>query len=99
VEPLVQGSERLAILPAVYSPEEIEEVLDRFEVVVLMKINKVFSRILEILEKKDLLHCAAFVSMVGLPEERVIRRLRDVPPGSVPYMSLLVIRKNGWLNA
>lgn len=99
VEPLVQGSERLAILPAVYSPEEIEEVLDRFEVVVLMKINKVFPRILEILEKKNLVHCAAFVSMVGLAEERVVRRVREVAPGSVPYMSLLVIRKNGWLNA
>lgn len=98
VEPLVQGSERLAILPAVYSPEEIEEVLERFEVVVLMKINKVFPKIVGLLEKKGLLDHSAFVSMVGLPEERVLRRVSEVPADSVPYMSLLVIRKNGWLS-
>ena len=97
VEPLVQASERLAILPAVYSPEEIDDLLDRFEVVVLMKINKVFPKIYEILSRKNLLDRAAFVSMVGLPEERIVRRIQEVAPESVPYMSLLVIRKNGWL--
>jgi len=99
VEPLVQASERLAILPAIYSPEEIEEVLDRFEVVVLMKINKVFPHIRAMLARKNLLDRSALVSMVGLPEERVVRRIQDVSSDSVPYMSLLVIRKNGWLNA
>ncbi|MCL4484865.1 MAG: precorrin-2 C(20)-methyltransferase [Nitrospirae bacterium] len=97
VEPLVQGSERLAVLPAVYDPSEIEEVLERFEVVVLMKINKVFASVRDILERKNLLDRSAFVSMVGRPEERVSRTLDELAPGSVPYMSLLVVRKNGWL--
>ncbi len=97
VEPLVQGSERLAILPAVYDPSEIESVLDRFEVVVLMKINKVFGPVRDLLERKKLLDRTAFVSMVGRPEERVSRTLDELSPDSVPYMSLLVVRKNGWL--
>lgn len=96
-EPLVQASERMAILPAVYSPEEIGEVLDRFEVVVLMKINRVFPAVREILARRNLLDRAAFVSMVGFPEERIVRKIGEVDPKEVPYMSLLVIRKNGWL--
>ena len=98
VEPLVQGSERLTILPAVYDPSEIDQALDRFEVVVLMKINKVFREIRDLLERKGLLDRAAFVSMVGRPEERISRTLADLSPEEVPYMSLLVIRKNGWLS-
>ncbi len=97
VEPLVQGSERLAVLPAVYDPAEIDAVLDRFDVVVLMKINKVFSQIRDLLDRKGLLAKSAFVSMVGLPEERVSRVLSDLRPEEVPYMSLLVVRKNGWV--
>ena len=98
VEPLVQGSERLAVLPAVYDPSEIEAVLDRFEVVVLMKINKVFGEVRALLARKNLLDRAAFIAMVGRPEERISRTLDELPPGSVPYMSLLVVRKNGWLS-
>ena len=97
VEPLVQGSERLAVLPAVYDPAEIEAVLDRFEVVVLMKINKVFGEVRDLLARKNLLDRSAFVAMVGRPEERISRTLDRLPPGAVPYMSLLVVRKNGWL--
>lgn len=97
VEPLAQGSERLAILPAVYAPEEIEKVLDLFEVVVFMKINKVFAAVREILSRRGLLDRTAYVSFVGRPEERIERRLDRVSPEEVPYMSLLVVRKNGWL--
>ena len=97
VEPLTQGSERLAVLPAVYAPEEIEKALDLFEVVVFMKINKVFPAVREILSRRGLLDRTAYLSSVGMPGERIERHLDRVAPEEVPYMSLLVVRKNGWM--
>ena len=97
VEPLTQGSERLGVLPAVYAPEEIEKALDLFEVVVFMKINKVFPSVREILSRRGLLDRTAYISSLGMAGERIERRLDRVAPEEVPYMSLLVVRKNGWM--
>ena len=97
VEPLTQGAERLGVLPAVYAPEDIEKALDLFEVVVFMKINKVFPAVREILSRRGLLDRTAYLSSVGMPGERIERRIDRVAPEEVPYMSLLVVRKNGWM--
>ena len=97
VEPLTQGAERLGVLPAVYAPEDIEKALDLFEVVVFMKINKIFPAVREILSRRGLLDRTAYLSSVGMPGERIERRIDRVSPEEVPYMSLLVVRKNGWM--
>jgi precorrin-2/cobalt-factor-2 C20-methyltransferase len=52
---LVDGDERFAIIPAVFVLDQLPELLSRFECIVLLKVNRVFDRLVEILLPRALL--------------------------------------------
>ncbi|MGB9803541.1 precorrin-2 C(20)-methyltransferase [Desulfofundulus sp.] len=92
-EPLATGEESLAVIPAVYNLERLEEILETFENVVLMKVNRYFNQVLELLRKKGLLERAALVSRCGYPDQIVNRKVSDLAGQRIDYMSILVIHK------
>ncbi|MGB9825200.1 MAG: precorrin-2 C(20)-methyltransferase [Desulfofundulus sp.] len=92
-EPLATGEESLAVIPAVYNLERLEEILETFENVVLMKVNRYFDQVLELLRKKGLLERAALVSRCGYPDQIVNRKVSDLAGQRIDYMSILVIHK------
>lgn len=91
LQPLVDQDELLAVIPATYVLDDLEETLRRFDTVVLLKVAGVFDRIFDLLERLDLVESALFVERAGWPEQRLtwdVRGLRGLP---LDYFSLLIV--------
>lgn len=91
-EPLATGDEDLAVIPAVNNLKRLEETLDNFDNVVLMKINRHFDKILEILHKKNLINRAVLVSRCGYPDQLISRDITEFAGKNLDYMSILILR-------
>jgi precorrin-2/cobalt-factor-2 C20-methyltransferase len=96
--PLAAWDERIAIIPAAYAlthsePDDLRTLLKSFDTIVLLKVNKIFNALLDILHELDLTQNAVFVQRCSTDVEEVIfdlERLRDQP---LDYFSLVIVRK------
>lgn len=86
------GNERIAVLPANYL-DSLEEMLEKFDTVVLMKVNKVFDTVRDVLVKMNLADRAVFVARTGMDDERVCHDIRKVTMEDLNYFSLMIVRK------
>jgi precorrin-2/cobalt-factor-2 C20-methyltransferase len=89
--PLTLGSDRLAILPALYSVAELKAVLEWADVVVLMKISSVYPQIWKILQDCGLLQQSYVVERATSTQQVIHRQLEKTPDLHLPYFSLWVI--------
>lgn len=76
--PLADGQERIAILPGTYGLEDLGELLQRFDTTIVMKVGGEMPRIVDALEQVGLVDRAVYVSKATMPEQRIVRNLRDV---------------------
>ena len=74
--PLADGQERIAILPGTCGLDDLDDVLARFDTVVLMKIGPEMPRVIDALERAGLLDRAVYVSRATMAEQRIARDLR-----------------------
>ena len=86
------GDERIAILPANYL-DNLQDTLERFDTVVLMKVNKVFDTVRDTLNRMNLATGATFVVRAGMDDERVYKDIRQVRDEDLNYFSLMIVRK------
>ena len=89
--PLTVNQQRMAVLPALYSIEELETALDWAEVVVLLKVSSVYDRVWQILERRNLLAKSAIVEKATFLEQKIYRDLRQYPKLNLSYFSVLLI--------
>ncbi|MCL6610676.1 MAG: precorrin-2 C(20)-methyltransferase [Peptococcaceae bacterium] len=94
--PLAEGEESLAVLPAVYGLDQLEDVLKRFDNVVLMKVNKKVEEVAELLEKLGMKNRAVYFSRCGYGDQYVTADLDSLKGRRLDYMSLLIIKKRGF---
>ena len=91
--PLVQGEERLAVLPVTKTLKGLREAFEAFDTVILMKVGSKLDRVISLLEEMGLLKTSILVSRLGHPEEKIIRDLssweRDKRAG---YLSVIIVR-------
>jgi precorrin-2/cobalt-factor-2 C20-methyltransferase len=90
--PLTIRSQRLAVLPAVYSMGELEAALDWADVLVLMKVSSVYEEVWEVLQRRGLLERSFVVERATLPEMVIYEGLSDRPNLKLPYFSLLIVQ-------
>jgi len=92
--PLSATSDRVVILPASYETDgaALKELLTNFETVILMKVGPVLPQLLEVLEELGLLENAVYAEKVGMPEERIVMDVSQLPRKAMPYLSLLIVR-------
>ena len=90
--PLTMQSERLVILPAFYGLDDLERILDWAEVVVLLKVNSVYSQVWQVLKRRQLLHQSWVIIRASQPDQLVYRDLSNHPNLSLPYFSLMIVR-------
>lgn len=90
--PLVDEAECLAILPAPYVLDTLADTLRRFDTVVLLKVHRVFDRVLALLEEMDLVEGAVAITRCGRPEERIEHDLRALRGQPLDYFTLLILR-------
>ncbi len=86
------GNERMAVLPANYL-DSLEETLEKFDTVVLMKVNKVFDTVKNVLARKNLTSRAVYVARAGMQDEKVFKDIRQVREADLNYFSLIIVRK------
>lgn len=91
--PLTIRQQKLAILPALYTFEELEAVLEWAEVVVLMKVSSVYPSVWKILEDRGLLDSSWVVERATFPNQMIYRDLKNFPQLELSYFSILIVKK------
>ena len=93
--PLAFQEEELLVLPVPDSYDELKSILSdaasKKRVVVLLKLGKKWEWVKPLLEELDLMKRSIFAERVGFSDQQILRAT-DVPSGSRPYFSLLLIR-------
>ena len=91
--PLVAPVQRLAILPAAYGIDDLQEATAQCDTVVLMKMNRVFLQALSNPDQLGLAGKCVYVRRATTPREQVVWDLRQVSQGEPDYFSLLIVKK------
>ena len=91
--PLARREERIAILPATYEREDVEEILRKFDTVAFFKVHRSLERILNILERTGVLGDCFLVEEASTGRERVIGDVEEMRRAKPGYFSLLLVRR------
>lgn len=97
--PLVEGNERLAVLPVKKNLHGIREVLGEFDTVVLMKVGSKLKKVIRLLKEMDLAKTSFLVSHAGQPEEKIIRGLDSLKDEKLGYLSVIIVKRKKWIEA
>ena len=93
--PLVMDTDPLVIIPCTMEEEKIDEALEKYDCIVLMKIYKKINLILDKLKKYDLIDHAVLVSNSSQEREKVFTNLREEEiDEKISYFSTILINKN-----
>jgi precorrin-2/cobalt-factor-2 C20-methyltransferase len=90
--PVARLDEKVAVVPAVYGLDGLASLLDVFSTVFLMKDNRVFDQLLDVLPTLPHSVHAVYVERVGTPEERLVTDLESLRGQKLPYFSLVLLR-------
>ncbi|MFC2050531.1 precorrin-2 C(20)-methyltransferase [Chloroflexota bacterium] len=93
VVPLASNDERIAIISGNREDKVIRETLDNFDTVVFIKLNKVFDRLLTILEELNLIEKCVYVRRCTTQDEEIIWDISKLKDEKIDYFSLLIVRK------
>jgi len=91
-EPLVEGEEKLAVIPAAYSLEDLQHILDIFDTVVLMKVNRRLPELLAFLKNTGSFD-THFVHRCGYPDQFATDQPETILEQKLHYMSLMIVKK------
>jgi len=94
LEPLVEGDEKLAVIPAAYNLDDLKNIIDVFDTVVLMKVNRRLPELMQFLKQYDHVN-TFFVSRCGYPDQFTTAKPETVLEQELHYMSLLVVKRKG----
>jgi len=89
--PLADGQERIAILPAAYGVADLEALLETFDTIVLMKLGPAIAEVVTLLERRNLLDKAVFVSKATMAAQRVVRDVRELRGARGDCFGMMVI--------
>ena len=91
--PLVQGEERLAVLPVTKTLKGLKEAFEAFDTVILMKVGSKLGRVMALLKEMDLLKSSVLVSRLGHPEEKIISNLSSLEGDKrAGYLSVVIVK-------
>ncbi|MBI1910471.1 MAG: precorrin-2 C(20)-methyltransferase [Deltaproteobacteria bacterium] len=92
--PLAESNEKVIIIPAAYDVEEVKEHLKSFDTLVLMKVNRIFDKLLDLLVELGLEENSIFISRVGWPEEKIVTDIKSLKGQKLDYFSMVIVKRN-----
>ncbi len=95
-EPLTEGDEKLAVIPAAYGVPAIREALEKYDNVVLMKVNRLYDEVAGLLKEMHLLDKAVYISRCGYEDQFYSTDIEGLVGRKKDYMSVMFIRRAGW---
>ena len=90
--PLVEGDERMFVIPATAGIERIFEGLSKYETVVLLKVKPVFAEILQLLRQMGREQSTLFVERVGSGRQKVMTDFDEIAAHNPDYLSLMIVK-------
>ncbi|HBV96751.1 MAG: precorrin-2 C20-methyltransferase [Peptococcaceae bacterium BICA1-7] len=93
--PLAEAEESLVIIPAAYGVDDLEDVLKRFDNVVLMKVNRRVDEVLSLLERTEMSGRAVYFSRCGYRDQFFTADIDTLAGQKMDYMSLMIVKKKG----
>ncbi|MFZ2950251.1 MAG: precorrin-2 C(20)-methyltransferase [Desulfuromonadaceae bacterium] len=92
--PLVEGDEKMVVIPATAGIEQIKAALETCETVVLLKVKPLYSEIVELLRASGREQSTVFVERVGSPRQKVLTDFGEIAAHSPDYLSLMIIKRS-----
>lgn len=92
---LGENKESIAVIPSAYECENLDEVLDTFDTVVLMKVSKNLPQLKEKLKAKGMLDKAVLVSKYGLKDEVIEFDIDSLDGDKLSYFTTMILKKGG----
>lgn len=92
--PLVDGKQRMAVLPATGDPGEMEQALRTHDTVIFLKVARWMDDMISLLKRLNRLADACVVSYVSTPQETIHRDVSTLQGKRLPYFSLLLVKKS-----
>lgn len=93
--PLVMDTDPLVVIPCTMEEEKIDEALEKYDCIVLMKIYKKINLILDKLKKHNLIDHAILVSNSSQEREVVFTNLREEEiDEKISYFSTILVNRN-----
>lgn len=97
--PLVMDTDPLVVIPCTMEEDKIDEALEKYDCIVLMKIYKRINLILDKLKKHNLIDYAILVSNSSQEREVVFTNLREEEiDEKISYFSTILVNKNNKKN-
>lgn len=91
--PLADGQERIAILPASYGVEDLNQVLELFDTVVLMKMGAEIPKVIEALDRQGLTDRTVYVSKATMAEQRIVRDIRTIQSERGDCFAMMIVSR------
>ncbi len=92
--PVSRLDEKVAVVPATYGLDALPKLLDDFATVFLMKVNRVFDTLLDVLASSPTPVQAIYMEKVGTAEERIVTDVETLRGHKLPYFSLVLLRRH-----
>jgi len=93
VIPLASDDDNIAVISGNKKDEIIRNALENYDTVVFMKVNRVFDRLLGILEEMNLKDKSIYIRRCTTQEEEIVRDIDLLKGEKLDYFSLLIVRK------
>jgi precorrin-2/cobalt-factor-2 C20-methyltransferase len=93
--PLTEGEESFYLVSGALGAAKLREVIDKSDNIVMLKTYRYFDEIYQTLEEMDLLDRTTCISRCGMDGETVVANLRDLKGKAMPYLSMVIIKKQG----
>ncbi|MFZ2088176.1 MAG: precorrin-2 C(20)-methyltransferase [Desulfobaccales bacterium] len=93
--PLSEGEESFFVVSGALGAARLREVIHKTDNIVLLKTYRHTDDILATLEEMGLTDRAVCISRAGMDGETVVQDLRELKGRSMPYLSMIIIKKKG----
>lgn len=90
---LVEGCEKLAVVPVSRDLKGLREVLLSFDTVALMKVGSKLDKVLALLKELGLIKKAVLLSRLGHAGEKVVYDLASLKDKKIGYLSVILVKK------
>jgi precorrin-2/cobalt-factor-2 C20-methyltransferase len=91
--PLSEGNETIAIIPAAYQCEQIDDILQLADNVILMKPSRGFDNTVKKLEEHELLENTVLITKCGHEDEKISYEVKSLVGEKIDYLSMLIAKK------
>jgi precorrin-2/cobalt-factor-2 C20-methyltransferase len=90
--PLVEGDEKMVVIPATAGIDKIVAGLAHYETVVLLKVKPLYSDIIDLLRATGREQSTLFVERVGSPRQKVLTDFSEIAAHAPDYLSLMIVK-------